>query len=138
MALTEKSRSSLYQAFAQIAGEEATAEMLSFFPARDVEEPVTREHLDRRFAELRDELHQSIGGLRTEMHQSIGGLRTEMHQSIGELHQAHASLRAEMHQSIGELRTEMHAGMNRMLVWLMATIIGTAGVAVGATVLLVG
>ncbi len=71
MALSERSRSALYQAFSQSIEEEAVAEMLAHFPARDVEEPVTREHLDRRIAELRGELHAEIAGVRTE----IAGVR---------------------------------------------------------------
>ncbi len=67
MALSERSRSALYQALSRTVEEEAVAEMLAHFPARDVEEPVTREHLDRRVAELRGELHAEIAGVRTEI-----------------------------------------------------------------------
>ena len=49
--------------------------MLSHFPARDVEEPVTREHLDRRFAEVQT----SMADLRTESQTSMAELRTEMY-----------------------------------------------------------
>ncbi len=41
MALSEKSRSELYQALEGLAGPEATQEMLSQFPSRDVEASVT-------------------------------------------------------------------------------------------------
>lgn len=105
MALSEKSRSALYQAFVPIVGEEATAEMLGQFPARDVEEMVTREHLDRRFAELRGEM----AGLRAE----LGG---EM-----------AELRGELR---GELRAEMHQLGTRLYVSLTATMIAFLAVAV--------
>ncbi|KAA0232283.1 MAG: hypothetical protein JJLCMIEE_03404 [Acidimicrobiales bacterium] len=83
MALSEKSRATLFQSLVPIAGEEATAEMLSHFPVRDVEEAVTKEHLDRRFAELRAELQAEMGELRGEMADLRGdmaGLRTEMYQ----------------------------------------------------------
>lgn len=46
MSLTEKSRSSLYQGLRKVIDdEEAVGEMLSHFPAREVDEPVTRDQL---------------------------------------------------------------------------------------------
>jgi hypothetical protein len=43
--------------------------MLSYFPARDVEEPVTKDF-------LRAELQTEIGALRTEMHQMARATQT--------------------------------------------------------------
>jgi hypothetical protein len=60
MAISEKSRSALYQGLAPIAGEEAVGEMLSFFPARDVDEPVTKEFLRAEIADLRAEMHRGF------------------------------------------------------------------------------
>jgi hypothetical protein len=77
MAISEKSRSALYQGLVPIAGEEAVGEMLSFFPARDVEEPVTKELLRAEIADVRTE----IASVRTE----IAELRSEMHCSINQL-----------------------------------------------------
>lgn len=90
MALSERSRSALYQALSRTIEEEAVAEMLAHFPARDVDEPVTREHLDRRIAELRGELHAEVAGV----------------------------------------RTEIASAANRTIIWLVATILATAGIAV--------
>jgi hypothetical protein len=56
MALLEKHRNTIYTEFQKLLGEEATQAMLSQFPARDVDEPVSREHLDRRIAELTTDL----------------------------------------------------------------------------------
>ncbi len=58
MALTEKSRSALYQGLTRIVDEEAVQEMMSFFPARDVEEPVTKEFLRAEMSDLRAELSE--------------------------------------------------------------------------------
>jgi hypothetical protein len=81
MPLTERSRHKLYETFtALIDDETAVQEMLSYFPARDVEEPVTKDFLR---AELQTEIgavRVEIGELRAELHAEIGGLRTEMHQ----------------------------------------------------------
>ena len=91
LALTEKSRSALYTGFSElIDNEEAKQEMLSYFPARDVEEPVTKEFLQTALAEtelritttLRSEINGQISGLRTEMNGQISGLRTEMQRMI--------------------------------------------------------
>jgi hypothetical protein len=71
MPLTERSRHKLYETFtALIDDETAVQEMLSYFPARDVEEPVTKDF-------LRAELQTEIGAVRVE----IGDLRAEMHQT---------------------------------------------------------
>lgn len=71
MPLTERSRHKLYETFtALIDDEKVVQEMLSYFPARDVEEPVTKDF-------LRAELQTEIGAVRVE----IGDLRAEMHQT---------------------------------------------------------
>ena len=70
MPLTERSRHKLYETFtALIDDETAVQEMLSYFPARDVEEPVTKDF-------LRAELQTEIGALRTEMHQMARATQT--------------------------------------------------------------
>lgn len=44
MSLTERSRHKLYETFTDLIDDEkAVEEMLSYFPARDVEEPVTKD-----------------------------------------------------------------------------------------------
>lgn len=134
MALSERSRTTIYHAFEPLVGDEAIEEMLSYFPARDVEEPVTKEYLDRRLAELdaglrtglRTELHREIGGLRSELHTEIGGLRTELYQEIG-------GLRTELHRAIGGLRAELHqeirAATTRFITWTVSALLGGLGIA---------
>ena len=57
MPMTERSRHKLYETFtALIDDETAVQEMLSYSPARDVEEPVTKDF-------LRAELQTEIGAL---------------------------------------------------------------------------
>lgn len=71
MALQEKHRSTIYQRLSPIVGEEATEALLAQLPARDDDEPITKAHLDRRFAELDvrfAELDVRFEQLRTEMH----------------------------------------------------------------------
>lgn len=63
MALSEKARTTIYQGLELILGEEAVGEMLSYFPARDVEEPATKEFIRAEMAGVRAE----IAGLRAEL-----------------------------------------------------------------------
>ena len=62
MAMSQKSRSEIYQAFEPLLGEVATEEMLAQFPPRDVDQPVTVAHLRAEMAELRTELHGEPAG----------------------------------------------------------------------------
>ena len=52
MALTNKSRTAIYTALSDIIEEEALEEMLTNFPAREIDEPVTRDYLAAQFAQL--------------------------------------------------------------------------------------
>ena len=71
MALTERNRSALYQGLTTVIDEEAVEEMLSYFPARDVEEPATKEFLRAETALLRTELKDDMTVLRTELKDEI-------------------------------------------------------------------
>ena len=75
MALSERSRSVLYQGLITIVDDEqAVQEMMSYFPARDVEEPVTKDFLRAELNDLRGELRAEMADLRTEMGQMEGRL----------------------------------------------------------------
>jgi hypothetical protein len=121
MAISEKSRSALYQGLVPIAGEDAVGEMLSYFPARDVEEPVTKEFLNAELAGIRTE----IADLRTEVRTGLADLRTESRTGL-------AGLRTETQTGLADLRTEMHKLANRSLVTLVGVLITAAGVLVTA------
>jgi hypothetical protein len=60
VAISEKSRSALYQSLGPIAGEEAVGEMLSYFPARDADEPAGKDFVRAEIADLRSEMHRSL------------------------------------------------------------------------------
>ena len=110
MPLTERSRHKLYETFtALIDDETAVQEMLSYFPARDVEEPVTKDF-------LRAELQTEIGALRAELHAEIGGLRAELQSEVG-------AVRLE----VGELRAEMHQTARATQTWIISTGLSLAG-----------
>ena len=77
MAMSQKSRTQIYQTFEPLLGEVATEEMLAHFPARDVDQPVTVAHLVAELAKLRTEMAE----LRTEM----ADLRTELHDGLRQM-----------------------------------------------------
>jgi hypothetical protein len=58
MALTNKSRTAIYSALSDIIEEEALEEMLTNFPAREIDEPVTRDFLAAQMSDLRGEMTQ--------------------------------------------------------------------------------
>jgi len=60
MALSERSRHTLYESLSVlIDDDQAVEEMLSYFPARDTEEPVTKDFLRAELGEMRTEMRTS-------------------------------------------------------------------------------
>ena len=56
MALTTRQRTTLYNAIAAAIGTDEAGLLLDQFPAREGDEPITRDHLDARFAEVRTDI----------------------------------------------------------------------------------
>ena len=69
MALSTRHRSSIFQTLSPILGEEEAEAMLSQFPARDLDEPVTKEFVRAELADTRAELRSEIGLVRAEIAQ---------------------------------------------------------------------
>jgi hypothetical protein len=63
MALSQKHRSTIYQRLQPILGEEESEALLSHFPARDLDEPVTKEFVHAEIANVRTE----ISNLRSDL-----------------------------------------------------------------------
>ena len=109
MALTERSRAALYRGLAAIIeDEEAVAEMLSQFPARDVEELATRGDLTV--------LRSEMDAFRSEMRAEMDAFRSEM--------------RAEFAAFREQVRVEMHTEFRRMMVWNVSTMLAIATILV--------
>jgi len=117
VSLSEKSRSALYLGLRNIIDEEALQEMLSHFPARDLDEPVTNDGLRASMADLRAELKGEMAEIRAEMAQ----IRAEM-----------AALRAELKGDMAALEQRLIDRMNRMQRWNIVTMIALAAVVVAA------
>lgn len=104
MALQEKYRNIVYQAWVPVLGEEATAAMLAHFPAREDEEPITRDHLDRRFVEHRAVVDRRFLELRADLERQITELRADLERQITEVR---ADLERQITQQIAELRAHL-------------------------------
>ena len=66
MALTNKSRTAIYSGLTDIIDEDAVEEMLTNFPARATDEPVTQDFLAAQMSQRRAEMSQ----FRAEMDQT--------------------------------------------------------------------
>ena len=106
MALSERSRTTIYQRLEPLLGEEVIGEMLSYFPARDAEEPATKEFVRAEIAGVRAE----VAGVRADLETGLAGVRAEM-----------AQLRTE-------LLVAMHEEFRRQLQWLVVTLVAIAGI----------
>lgn len=116
MSLSQRSRSAIYTGLKDLVEEEAVEEMLSNFPVRDLDEPVTQGFVRAEVADVRAE----IADVRAEM----ADVRTEI-----------ADVRAEIavvRTEVAELRADMHRGFQRLMLVNITTMIGFAAVLVAA------
>ena len=144
MSLSQKSRSVIYEALSDIITDsDAVEEFLSHFPARDLDEPVTKEFHRAETASLRVEMTESAAQLRADLADSAAQLRADLADSAAQLRAEHASsaaqlraetaaLRTEMHVGFAELRVEMHRGFQRTTLSLAALMVSMTGLVVAA------
>lgn len=99
MALSEKHRSSIYRTLSPMLGEEEAEALLSQFPARELDEPVTQEFVRAEIAGVRTE----IADLRAEMRAEIAGVRAE----------------------IAGLEARMSERMRQQTIWFMGALISS-------------
>ena len=82
MALAEKHRSIIYAHFVETIGEEAAEAMLSQFPARDLDEPVTKEFVRAEIADVQREIAVLRGEMRTEFAAVRGEMKDLTHHLV--------------------------------------------------------
>ncbi len=141
VSLSERSRSALYLGLSGVVGnEEAVEEMLSYFPARDVEESVTKEHLRAEFTVFRAEVQAEFAAVRSDMASEFAAVRGEM---ASEFAAVRAEIRQELQAEIGAvdakldgLSAEMHAGFRRQMAWSLSSMMATCTVLLAAFALL--
>lgn len=122
MPLTNKHRSSIYRRLVPVLGDEETEALLSQFPARDDDEPISREFLRAEVADLRTELHTEMAGLRTELHDGLGAFRTEFHDGVSALD---SKLEKQMHEQTVRLGGALGAVGTAIVVAI--TVVGFLG-----------
>lgn len=88
MAISEKLRRSIFRKLSPVIGEEETAAMLAHFPARDVEEPATKELVQLEAALLRTDIAEA----RRETTTSVAEIKVDLHQTISRLFIASTTL----------------------------------------------
>jgi len=80
-------------------GEEATAAVLAHFPACEDEDPISKDHLDRRFVEHRAVMDRRFLELRADLERQINELRNDLERQINEL-------RNDLERQINEARLD--------------------------------
>ena len=60
MALTNKSRTAIYSGLTDIIDEDAVEEMLTNFPARETDEPVTRDFLAAQMSQMESRIQDRL------------------------------------------------------------------------------
>ena len=117
MAMTERSRSALYQSLSAVVDDEqAVQEMLSHFPARDVEEPATKEFMRSELSATREDWRDEIGLLRVELYTGLADVRTELQTGL-------ADVRTELQTGLADVRTELHASLHKQSVWMLGVLL---------------
>lgn len=137
MALSEHARHQMYEYFSKTQlGEEVTSEMLSHYPSRDTDEPVTQGTLREELALVRIEWKTEMADLRQELSSDMATLRQELSAEMATLRQDLASdistLRLETHDGLNNLRVEMHQGFRAQTIWMLATMLTLSGVIIGS------
>jgi hypothetical protein len=125
VALTEHHRNALYQGLTQAVGdEEAVAAMLSELPAREADEPATKDFVRAELAtqlaaqELRmdeklatkDFVHAEIAGVRKDMEVGFAEVRTE-------ISEVERRLTERIIDAVSDLKTYVHEEMRRYMLW---------------------
>jgi hypothetical protein len=134
MSLSEKSRAAMFDYFGKATplGEEVTSEMIANINSPDLNDLVTKDHLDSRVMEVRLEIHTEVSGLRTEMHAEFATLRKEMTGHHDATNAEFAKVRNEVNGEFAKVRSEMHA----QFVWLIGTMVTVSGALGGLIVAL--
>jgi hypothetical protein len=148
MALTERSRAALFRGLSDVLDdEEAVGELLSYFPARDADEPASRDFVDARIANVEarisgvdgridgldgrmDGLDGRIDGLAAK----VEALGARMDAGFASVDARFASLEDRMvsgfTQVRAELRSDLHDEVRSFTRWAVGSIVAAVGLLV--------
>jgi len=127
MALSEQSRSTIYEFLVPNIGEEAASEMLSNFPSDRDSPPASEELVRSEFAAVRAALAGHDGRI-TSLEERMGSLEERMTSLEGSM----TSLDHRMIEGFAALRIEIHDGFRQQLMFLLTTFVAMMAVLVAA------
>ena len=130
MALSEKHRSSIYQGLLQFLDEEEAQALLSQYPARDLDVPVTKEFVRAEIADVRAEVAGFWGEVRAEfaaVRAEFADVRAEVAGFRGEVRAEFAAVRGEIMQ----LEGRMNERFREMTMWVAGALIAGLGASAG-------
>jgi len=127
MALSEQSRSTIYEFLVPNIGEEAASEMLSNFPSDRDSPPASEELVRSEFGAVRAALAGHDGRI-TSLEERMGSLEERM----GSLEERMTSLDHRMIEGFAALRIEIHDGFRQQLMFLLTTFVAMMAVLVAA------
>jgi hypothetical protein len=120
MALSEQSRSTIYDFLVPNIGEEAASEMLSNFPSDDHSPPASEELVRSEFAAVRAALAGHDGRI------------TSLEERMDSLEERMTSMDHHMIEGFAAVRIEVHDGFRQQLTVLLTTFVAMMGVLVAA------
>ena len=127
MALSEQSRSTIYDFLVPNIGEEAASEMLSNFPSDRDSPPASEELVRSEFGAVRAALAGHDGRI-TSLEERMGSLEERMTSLEGSM----TSLDHRMIEGFAALRIEIHDGFRQQLMFLLTTFVAMMAVLVAA------
>lgn len=131
MALSEQSRSTIYEFLVPNIGEEAASEMLSNFPSDRDSPPASEELVRSEFGAVRAALAGHDGRI-TSLEERMGSLEERMTSLEGSM----TSLDHRMIEGFAALRIEIHDGFRQQLMFLLTTFVAMMAVLVAAVAVL--
>ena len=143
MALSEQSRSTIYEFLVPNIGEEAASEMLSNFPSDRDSPPASEELVRSEFGAVRAALAGHDGRI-TSLEERMGSLEERMTSLEGSMSSLEGSMTSQDermtsldHRRIecfAALRIEIHDGFRQQLMFLLTTFVAMMAVLVAAMV----
>ena len=123
MAMTQRSRSVLYQRLTAVTEDEvAVGELLSYYPSRDVEEPATKEFVAARSAEVLAEVADVRAGF-SDLRADFSDLRSDVSTQI-------ALLRVEMAAMESRMTANANAQMRASIQWTLGALVSVMALVV--------
>ena len=111
MALSAQHRSILYTEFVDRLGPDVTEAFLAEFPAREGDEPITRDFLRAELSVTRGELRGEMADLRGELRGEMADLRNDL---TGQMAGLASTLGGEMTDLSSDLRTDLGGQMMQL------------------------